>query len=363
MPPSVRIAQRCRRLAELAVSVASEAPRHRGGHRRGLRYPTSRCRVSWFGFTDKFMKIILPGGAGLVGQNLITHLKRNGFNDLVVLDKHRSNLALCRDFHPEIVAEYADLAAPGPWQRHFEGADVVVMLQAQIGHPRSEPFVRNNVTATEHLIEVIKRYKVAYTVHISSSVVQSVAEDHYTRTKREQERIVLASGIDCVVLRPTLMFGWFDRKHLGWLSRFMKRIPIFPIPGDGRFMRQPLYAGDFCSIIVSCIQSRIAGQVFNISGLERVDYIDIIGEIRRATGARTMIVKLPYPLFRALLAVWSWFDRSPPFTPDQLQALVADDEFEVIDWPGIFGVTPTPFAVAIDRTFNHPVYGHVVLDF
>ena len=29
------------------------------------------------------------------------------------------------------------------------------------------------------------------------------------------------TGIPCVVLRPTLMFGWFDRKHLGWLSRFM----------------------------------------------------------------------------------------------------------------------------------------------
>ncbi len=309
------------------------------------------------------MKIILPGGAGLVGQNLVAHLKRNGFNHLVVLDKHRTNLELCRAFHPDIVAEHADLAVPGPWERHFDGADVVVMLQAQIGHPRSEPFVRNNITATELLIEVIRRCKVAYTVHVSSSVVQSGAADDYTRTKREQERMVLASGINCVVLRPTLMFGWFDRKHLGWLSRFMKKIPIFPIPGDGRFMRQPLYAGDFCAVIVSCIRSRIAGKVFNISGLEKVDYIDIVGEIRRATGARTMIVKLPYRLFHALLAVWGWFDRAPPFTPDQLQALVAHDEFEVIDWPGIFGVTPTPFAAAIDQTFNDPAYGHVVLDF
>ena len=25
------------------------------------------------------------------------------------------------------------------------------------------------------------------------------------------------------MLRPTLMFGWFDQKHLGWLSRFMAK--------------------------------------------------------------------------------------------------------------------------------------------
>jgi len=40
-----------------------------------------------------------------------------------------------------------------------------------------------------------------------------------------------------VVLRPTLMFGWFDRKHVGWLKRFMERMPVFPIPGDGRMWR------------------------------------------------------------------------------------------------------------------------------
>ena len=121
MPSCVRSAQRYLRTAELGFSVASGAPRHRGDHRRGLRYPTSRCRASLFGFTDRFMKIILPGGAGLVGQNLVTHLKRNGFNDLVVLDKHRTNLELCRDFHPDIVAEYADLAEPGPWTASAPG--------------------------------------------------------------------------------------------------------------------------------------------------------------------------------------------------------------------------------------------------
>jgi nucleoside-diphosphate-sugar epimerase len=309
------------------------------------------------------MKIVLPGGAGLVGQNLVAHLRRKGYSNLVVLDKHRANLEICRQLHPDIVVEFADLAEPGEWSRHFQGAEVVVMLQAQIGDPRPEPFVRNNVTSTQHILDIIKSCAVPYTVHISSSVVKSVAADDYTRTKREQEEIVLASGINCVVLRPTLMFGWFDRKHLGWLSRFMKKVPVFPIPGHGRYMRQPLYAGDFSSIIVSCIESRLSGQVFNISGLEKIDYIDIIRQIKRATGAGAAIVKIPYALFYSLLKVWALFDKEPPFTAAQLKALVAHDEFEVIDWPGIFGVKPTPFAQAIEQTFNDPRYGKVVLEF
>ena len=265
--------------------------------------------------------------------------------------------------HPEITAECADLAEPGEWQQHFQRADVVVMLQAHIGGIIYRDFVRDNIDSTRLILNEIKKNDVPYLVHISSSVVQSTADDYYTNTKKEQERIVLESGISCPVLRPTLMFGWFDRKHLGWLSRFMNKMPVFPIPGDGRYMRQPLYVGDFCNIIISCIENKIIDGIYNISGHERVDYIDMIREIKRATRSKTIIIKIPYKLFYALLWAWSLFDRNPPFTTQQLSALVAKDEFEVIDWPGIFGVSKTPFKKAIDETFNDLIYSNVVLEF
>lgn len=308
-------------------------------------------------------KIVLPGGAGLVGQNLVTRLKAGGYNDIVVIDKHRKNLDILRRLHPDVVAEYADLAEAGHWQNHFAGAEAVVMLQAQIGAPDAAPFIRNNIVSTDQVLAAIRQHDVPYTVHISSSVVESVADDDYTNTKKTQEQRVRESGINCVILRPTLMFGWFDRKHLGWLSRFMQKVPVFPVPGHGRYMRQPLYAGDFSRIIVSCIEKKISGKTFNITGLEEVDYIDIIREIRKATGSRTFILKIPYGLFYSLLKLWAVFDKEPPFTADQLKALVACDEFEVIDWPQIFDVQATPFASAINETFNDPTYSKVVLEF
>lgn len=308
-------------------------------------------------------KIVLPGGAGLVGQNLVVRLKAKGYRNIVVLDKHRANLAILNQTHSDIVAEYADLSQPGEWQQHFRNAEIVVVLQAQIGGHEYRDFVANNLDATRLIIDAIKNCEVPYTVHISSSVVESVANDFYTNTKKEQEDMVLESGIECPILRPTLMFGWFDRKHLGWLSRFMKKVPVFPIPGHGRYMRQPLYVGDFCNIIISCIENRITDGVYNISGHEKIDYIDIIREIRRVTGAKTPIVRIPYRLFYGLLWTWGLFDHNPPFTTQQLVALTARDEFEVIDWPDIFGVPCTPFAHAIEETFNDPRYSDIVLEF
>ncbi|HMS05528.1 MAG TPA: NAD(P)-dependent oxidoreductase [Burkholderiaceae bacterium] len=312
-------------------------------------------------------RVVLPGGAGLVGQNLVVRLKEKGYRDIVVLDRHGPNTEILRSLHPELTVVTVDLADPAhkeAWRHHVHEADVVVMLQAQIGSNDYQDFVRGNLASTEHVLEAMKSApRTPYLVHISSSVVESAADDFYTNTKKAQEEMVRASGIGGPVLRPTLMFGWFDRKHLGWLSRFMRRAPVFPIPDDGRYMRQPLYVGDFCAVILSCIERRVPNGTFNISGHEKVDYVDIIRAIKRATGARTPIVHIPYRLFHGLLWVWGQFDRNPPFTTQQLQALIARDEFEVIDWPGIFGVRTTPFAEAIDETFRHPRYSQVVLEF
>jgi nucleoside-diphosphate-sugar epimerase len=307
-------------------------------------------------------KIVITGAAGLVGQNLLPRLKQKNLGEIVCIDKHANNAAILRQFHPELRVLVADMASPGPWQQELVGCTHLVSGHAQIGGLRPEEFIRNNITATERLLEAAARNHVGYIVGISSSVVNSLAVDDYTETKKAQEALVAASGIKQVVLRPTLMFGWFDRKHVGWLARFMQRTPVFPIPGNGRYLRQPLYGGDFADIIASSLASEITG-AYNITGQQRINYIDLIRVVKDATRARTRIVKIPYSLFWLLLKANALFDKDPAFTPKQLEALVTPDVFEVIDWPAIFNVRATPLAEALNATFRDPTYSPVTLDF
>lgn len=312
---------------------------------------------------DKNSKIIIPGAAGLVGQNLIVQLKSRGYSNLVAIDKHTQNLKVLKGLHPDIIAIEADLAENGGWEESFKDADVVLMLQAQIGAPTLDPFIRNNITSTKNILEVIKKYNIPYLVHISSSVVNSKAEDFYTNTKKEQEKLVVESGITQCILRPTLMYGWFDRKHLGWLSRFMEKVPFFPIPGHGRYMRQPLYEKDFCNIIISAMEKQPKNESYNITGRDEVDYIDIIKTIKKVKRLKTPIVNVPYNLFYFGMWTFALFSKNPPFTTQQLEALVADDHFELIPWWDIFDVKSTPFEDAMCETFNDPIYSKYVLEF
>jgi nucleoside-diphosphate-sugar epimerase len=314
----------------------------------------------------KSRKVVITGGAGLVGQNLIPRLTAKGFTEIVVIDKHPTNVKILEKYHPTIRVLNQDLVEnegkTNAWGAELAGCRALVIAHAQIGGIEPAEYVKNNVVATQRLLEAALYHKVPYIVSISSSVVNSMAVDNYTETKKAQEALIAASGIKQVVLRPTLMFGWFDRKHVGWLARFMQRVPVFPIPGSGKFLRQPLYAADFCDVIVSSILNETTG-AYNITGQERIDYIDLIRAVKRATGAKTLIQRVPYGLFRAMLKLNAVFDKNPAFTVGQLEALVTPDVFEVIDWPAIFGVRATPLQQALDRTFGDAVYSQIALDF
>ncbi len=308
-------------------------------------------------------KILITGAAGLVGQNIIARLKGVEGLEIVGIDKHPSNTALLRQLNPEIEVIEADLAEPGEWQDAFRGVDAVLLNQAQIGGLDERDFIENNVTATENIVAAMRKHKTPYFVHISSSVVNSKADDFYTRSKTAQEQFVdTVTDIPHVILRPTLMFGWFDRKHLGWLRRFMDRVPVFPIPGDGKFIRQPLYVGDFAAIIISSMEKMATG-TYDISGLEQVYYGDLINLIHTTVKPKARIIHIPYTVFWWLLFVYGRLSSKPPFTTSQLEALVIPETFPVIDWPAVFGVEATPLRNAITETYLHPTYSKIVLDF
>lgn len=310
---------------------------------------------------EKNSRIVITGAAGLLGQNLITELVHQGYSQIIALDKNKKNLDILKTMHPQVTCVHVDLSEDGDWKTILAGAARLFLLQAQITGARFAPFQKNTLDSTKHVMDAAKRAEVPFTIFIGSSVVHSVADDNYTRSKRAQEKLIVESGLPHCVVRPTLMFGWFDPKHLGWLSRFMEKTPVFPVPGDGKFLRQPLYVLDFCRVLIWCAEHTPMGRAIDIVGQEDVDYIDIIREIKKAKKLHTIILKLPVPVFRFLMQAYGVISKNPPFVADQLDALMAGDYFTGDDMRR-FGVTPTPFVAAIHETFTHPKYSRVVLE-
>lgn len=302
------------------------------------------------------MKILILGAAGLVGQNLLKELDLQGFRDVIAVDRNSKKLNSLKASYPGLTTQTADLGSEfDNFDNIFQQVDLVIMLQARITGTDFSQFYNDNVLTTKNSIKAMKRHNVSNLILVSSSVVKSQANDFYSKTKRTQEALVLDSKLNFQILRPTLMFGKFDEKHLGWLTKFMSVFPIFPVPGDGKFKRQPLFVNDFCKIILSMIKKPQMGQTFNISGLEVVTFIDMIKTIKKVKKAKTVILKVPFPIFYLSLFIVEKIIPSPPFTTQQLSALIIDEQFEIIPWDTQFGVAFTNFADAIEVTFNDSV--------
>lgn len=297
-------------------------------------------------------KVVVLGGAGLVGQNLVPLLTEEF--EVCVVDKGGNNLRILKEINPQVKVLAEDLNEPGQWQSELVEADFVISLNAQISSLDEDEFYRNNVRATEKVLaELVEKSPHVRLVHVSSSVVNSLAVDSYSSTKRTQEQLVKNSGLATTILRPTLMFGPLDRKHLGWLSRFLRVTPIFPIPGNGEFLRQPLFVGDFCQIIRSVLANGAPLGTFDISGRRMYTYIELIRKLKSATGSKALLLKIPVPLFDAILKSAGRVMKNPPFTSQQLHALVIPEVFPIIDWPAIFQVQETNLSAAFERSFVH----------
>jgi len=293
-------------------------------------------------------KIIITGAGGLVGLNLLRHIDSNKY-DIIALDKDKENLKFAKKINKKIKIVCADLSLYGNWEEFFKGGACVIQLQAQISDPEEEPYVKNNIISVQNVIKACEKYNVKNLIHISSSVVLSVAKDCYTKTKTIGENLVKKSKLKYTILRPPLMYGAFNKKHLEFIVKKFEKIPIVIIPGKGKYIRQPLYVGDFVKIIICLIERKPEKKIYNIIGKEKIYFIDLIKIIFEIKEKKKIFLKIPLQLFLFLLKLYNLLTNKKPFIPEQLTALTAGDIFPVEDWEEEFKIKYTPFREGVKK--------------
>ncbi len=105
-------------------------------------------------------------------------------------------------------------------------------------------------------------------------------------------------------------------------------------------------------VIEKALDRPPTGEIFNVIGHERIPFLDLLKEMRRASGARCVFLPLPLGLFRAALRIQQLGTGKTIFTPAQLDALTAGDDFPVENWSEVFGVRFTPFREAAPRVYT-----------
>jgi len=227
------------------------------------------------------MRSLVTGCAGFIGSHLTEALLDRGesvvgidcFNDNYGRDQKLANLRHVRDWEAfEFVP--IDLAS-GELQDLTDGCDVIFHLAAEPGvrsgwGPRYGQFLRNNVLATQCLLEAVKDRAGTALVHASSSSVyggsaaRPTREDvlaapasPYGQTKLSAEHLCAvyadAYGLDWRCLRYFTVYGPRQRPDMAlhlFLRAALESAPI-TVFGDGLQTRDFTYVADVVEATVA----------------------------------------------------------------------------------------------------------------
>lgn len=267
--------------------------------------------------------------------------------DITILDKNEKNLECVKRYC--VKALLVDLSEKGDWYDEFSGKEMVINLVAQISSPSYELFYKNNVLATENILEAAKMAGIQRIIHFSSAAVLSVRKDYYAQTKMESEELVKKSGLEYCILRPSIMFGPTDDKNIGYLINFAKKIPFFPIPGHGKWPRQPIYIDDVCHLLISIMNNFPHNQIYSINGRDIIYFRDMIKIVLRELGGFKFRVFLPIGLFKFLMMTYQRLTGNIQFTPDQIDSLTAEEVFPNYPWWEEFEIKVTSFEEGVKK--------------
>ncbi len=290
------------------------------------------------------MDVAVVGATGFVGRHLVAHLLDTGHTVRAV---SQSGGRLPGWPEGPVRAFQADVESGSGLAAALDGADAVVHLVAIPRQGRGRTFERTNVMGVRHVVDAAGAAGVRRLVHLS---VLGAVDDpglEYLRSKWQGEQIVRSSGLDWVILRPSLLFGEGD----GFFSLIVTTLTwwspgVVAIPGDGSARFQPLAVDDLAiGIERSLSEPEHAGRTYELGGPAYLTYRQIVDAVMRVTGKRRLALNMPIPLISALTAVT---DRVLPVFPvshDQVRSLRTNNFTDLDAFVRAFGVEPRPFDI------------------
>ena len=266
------------------------------------------------------MQVFITGASGFIGRALYDRYAADG-HDVRGCD-------LVPDPERNVVG--GDVAAPGPWQDHARGCELVIHTAATVSLrlERPEEIWRSNVLGTANAVAAAERAGAQRFVHFSSVTVfgfdfpDGVDERYpvrntyvpYPDTKIASEQVVLQAHLDgrvpATIVRPGDVYGPRSRVWAQVPAELI-RARRFMLPDGGRGIHSPVYIDNLIDGVALAASSPEAlGQVFTLSDGIGVPYREFFAPYAELVGRR--LITMPAPAAIGLSAVMQRVARLAP---------------------------------------------------
>src|SRR5436190_2043247 len=282
------------------------------------------------------------GGTGFLGRRIVRHLHDASFA-VRIASRHPDQAVMSfPDAGPQLRSVHGDINEDKSVIAAIDGAFAVVNAVSLHVERGRDTFQSVHVNAAERVARLARQTGVERLLHISGIGADSRSTSPYIRSRGEGEAAVLRAFPSATVLRPAVMFGPGDA-FLTPLLLMLRRLPVFPMFGDGRTRVQPAYVEDVGEVSARVLQMQIPYQTYELAGPRIYTYRALLRALALATGNRPFLVPFPYALWHAI-GFLAEFLPSPPITRSQVELMEADSVPRP-DAPGFEALQIVPQAI------------------
>lgn len=227
--------------------------------------------------------LFLTGASGFVGRRVLRLLARTDYSDVRLLSRDPDRLAASGALPPSWRAVPGSLTEPDAWAEHLQGVETVVHLAAATGKVRAKVHLEVNLEGTRHLLERARQAGIRRFLFVSSIAVtyRHRPHYHYAAAKSAAEALVQSSGMNWLIVRPTVVLGPGSPALLS-----LRRLALLPVPllfGRGEQPVQPIHVEDLARLLVAALAiERWGGHAIEAGGPETLTLEELLVRIRAA---------------------------------------------------------------------------------
>jgi nucleoside-diphosphate-sugar epimerase len=252
------------------------------------------------------MKVVVIGGSGFIGTNLVEKLCLSK-HEVKIFDKNYS-----KKFNS--LVDIGDVRDVVSLEKSLNGADVIFNLAAEHRDDvtPSSLYYDVNVQGAKNIVKAADTHRVKKIIFTSTVAVYGLNNpnpdecsptdpfNHYGISKLEAEKVFTdwvgrGDGRSLIILRPVVVFGEGNR---GNVFNLIKQIQSnkFMMVGLGENHKSMAYVGNVAQFLVHALNFGPGRHLYNVATKPDMSVRELVEFIRSELNLSTRLPKLPYVL-------------------------------------------------------------------
>ena len=271
--------------------------------------------------------IIIFGGSGYVGKNLIRSFVKKGYKIIIPYQRqiNEADLRLSGSVGQIIPFHFTKLENP-KLLSIIMNADICINLKTT--WDSKESYLEKSIyTFNKKLIEIIKKSSTIKKFIFFSGLGTEKRSTLRNEIISKTEELVTKELKNSIIIRPSVIVGNGDQ-FLSSLLPIFKMSFFIPLFGDGSKKFQPVLIDDIVDFVSNLIEMpSLDERLFELGGPDVFTYREFYTLISELMNKKRVLVPVPMPIIKPIVGI----GEKTPFSPINLEQLSLFDSDNILN--------------------------------